>query len=261
MKSRQTLASKLLVACLLLVTATHTVLADDGGIGEEISMCAGMTSCTDCLGAVVCDWYGSICSHYTVMIADIPKYTVDRSTTVEQVCEGAALENADRNLCGSQADCQSCTSTVLSDGVSTCWYYPEFGGCFAERCNMVGCGQNTCKDPVPVPEETSTIDCSSKMTCEECVGDSDNGAPWCAWVPVYFYERGSGCTNESCDKIADPNCFSRKSDEGSANAICTKNDPEPTETTSAENKSVAARTSKSIQMIALVVALLSVAVW
>ncbi len=174
---RQSLASKLLVACLLLVTATHSVLSDDGGIEEEISMCDDMESCTDCLGAVVCDWYGgSLCSHYTLMIMDIPRYTVDRSTTVEEVCKRASQEEADRDLCYSKTDCASCTSTVLSDGVSTCNYFTAFGFCGYPECGMLGCGEPSCRDPVvpfpiapeeplPItpetPEETSTTETTS----------------------------------------------------------------------------------------------------
>ena len=168
MTGGQSLASKLIVACLLLLAATNNVIAetemaDETSIENEYAICDGMNSCTDCLGAIVCDYYqGGGCSHYELQIADIRRYTVDRSTTIESVCERAALDEADEELCSSQTDCESCTSTVLSDGVTTCTFHPEFGWCSPDFCTMIGCGERTCPVPIPVveekPEETTTIE-------------------------------------------------------------------------------------------------------
>ncbi len=153
----QSLASKLFFACLLLVALSHNVLAQETPILiiDEEAVCRQKNSCTDCLETGYCDWYGSICSHNTLVITDIARYSVDAQSTVEQVCEQATLDRQDRELCDAKTDCASCTETILSDSVNSCTWYPEFGFCGSELCGMIGCGLSTCEDPAnpPVPPE------------------------------------------------------------------------------------------------------------
>lgn len=169
LKIQQSLAS-----FLLLVAATHNnVVARESStskpvievytlppVVDEVSLCRHMESCTDCLEAGFCDWYGSTCSHNTLQIADIKKYSVDSESEVEEVCERADLDKENRELCGSKTDCSSCTETILSGSTNSCTWYPEQGGfCHSEFCGQIGCGVVVCPgegtaitlSPLPLP--------------------------------------------------------------------------------------------------------------
>lgn len=178
----QNLASKLFFACLLLVGVSHNVLAQETPILmiDEESMCRQKNSCSDCLEIGYCDWYGSICSHNTLVIADVARYSVDSESTIEQVCERATLDRQDRDLCDTKTDCASCTETILSDNVNSCTWYPEFGFCGSELCGLIGCGLSTCEDPNPPPlpeilvetteTETETAENASAANSNKCIG-------------------------------------------------------------------------------------------
>ena len=256
---------KLLLAATL---AGRSVLAETEMLDEsemEFAMCDSKDTCTECLEAGVCDWYGSICSHNTMMIADIAMYSVDPDSTIAQVCERAELDEADRNLCSTMNDCASCTATVLSDSVSTCNWNAEFGFCGPELCTMMGCGVSNCADtfaPVVSTDPPATqdgaepevsISCSSKTTCEECVAASGDGSPFCAWVPALFYESYP-CTEMSCDLVADPKCFSREKDDRNPRDICASLTTE-TDALSESAASVIRNTSFGLALLALLVSL------
>ena len=180
----QSLASKLFFACLFLVAVSHNVLAQETPIlmiDEEV-VCRQKNSCSDCLEIGYCDWYGSICSHNTLVIADVARYSVDSESTIEQVCERATLDRQDRDLCDTKTDCASCTETILSDNVNSCTWYPEFGFCGSELCGMIGCGLSTCEDPNTTTEilvettetetetETNMSENASAANSNKCIG-------------------------------------------------------------------------------------------
>lgn len=170
-KGRQNLASKMFVACLLLLMAAtnSVVVADEPVVDEpvlevnEVALCRTLNSCSDCLNVGFCDWYGSICSHNTLQIADITRYSVDPQSTVEEVCERATLDREDRDICDSKMDCSSCTETILSDSFSSCTWYPQFGVCAPEVCGLAGCGVSTC-------DETGAENASVASTSNKGIG-------------------------------------------------------------------------------------------
>ena len=275
LKGQRSLATQLLSCILIVATlSARTVLADQPS-EEEIAMCDSKESCIECLEAGVCDWYGSFCSHNMLMIADIDMYSIDPDSTIAQVCERAELREADQRLCNVKRDCASCTETILSDSVSTCIWNAEFDFCGPDFCTMMGCGVDTCADTAPPAPVVSTeppisnegeaptvISCSSKTTCEECVAASGDGTPFCAWVPVFFYEHYP-CTAMSCDTVADPNCFSRERDDRTPAEICPSTEPPSLTTETGElSESAAADTSSTrnksagLALIALLVSVL-----
>jgi len=132
-----TSATKLRTFLLLLLAAILTS-------AEEFDECDSKSNCEDCLTVGFCDWYGSDwCSHNNARIADIQMYSLDFTTeSVQEVCQRAATDSADDNLCASLTDCASCVEGVLSDG-SSCKWFADIGFCNA-GCNMLGCGETTC---------------------------------------------------------------------------------------------------------------------
>eukprot|EP00533_Pseudo-nitzschia_delicatissima_P011178 CAMPEP_0197284068 /NCGR_PEP_ID=MMETSP1432-20130617/25252_1 /TAXON_ID=44447 /ORGANISM="Pseudo-nitzschia delicatissima, Strain UNC1205" /LENGTH=266 /DNA_ID=CAMNT_0042751067 /DNA_START=138 /DNA_END=938 /DNA_ORIENTATION=- len=128
-----TSATKLRTFLLLLLAAILTS-------AEEFDECDSKSNCEDCLTVGFCDWYGSDwCSHNNARIADIQMYSLDFTTeSVQEVCQRAATDSADDNLCASLTDCASCVEGVLSDG-SSCKWFADIGFCNA-GCNMLGCG-------------------------------------------------------------------------------------------------------------------------
>jgi hypothetical protein len=183
-----------------------------------------------------------------MIIADIARYVVvdDRVETVSDVCQKAANDRADSTLCGGMADCSSCVEAILSDGESTCVWFEEFEFCSNEVCGLAGCGSDSCgasretRPPVPVEEaeEATTTTAADSIcfqttaSCEECL--SNTGAV-CTWVPALAYES-SACLEVSCDKIADPKCFSMESATGSDTPaeICGGGEAPETEVDAAE---------------------------
>ena len=137
-----TSATKLRTFLLLLLAAILTS-------AEEFDECDSKSNCEDCLTVGFCDWYGSDwCSHNNARIADIQMYSLDFTTeSVQEVCQRAATDSADDNLCASLTDCASCVEGVLSDG-SSCKWFADIGFCNA-GCNMMGCGETTCSAVSP----------------------------------------------------------------------------------------------------------------
>jgi len=77
---------------------------------------------------------------------DVPRYSLDDGGgTVQSVCEKAANDKTDADLCSGKLDCQSCFEAVLSDGRGTCRWFGNSGYC-GSGCNMMGCGSETCDD-------------------------------------------------------------------------------------------------------------------
>lgn len=142
----QNAASILLLATL----ASKTVFAEENA--AEIAECDSKDTCEDCLNLGFCDYYHGWCSHNTLVIMDIARYTIDSGDSVDEICARAATDKADDDLCASQTDCAGCTSAILTDGVTSCKWFEEYGFCNA-GCNMLGCGVTTCaSEPSLLPE-------------------------------------------------------------------------------------------------------------
>ncbi len=116
---------------------------------SEFDECDSKSNCEDCLTVGFCDWYqGGICSHNFAQIMDIAMYSLDETESIQDVCQKAATDSADNDICFNLRDCASCTEAVLTDGVSTCMWFENYGFCNA-GCNMLGCGGTTCEVVAP----------------------------------------------------------------------------------------------------------------
>jgi len=227
---RLTSAAIIAISCIILATmATKTVVfAQD----TAFSGCKTKQSCDECLETSSCDWWNlGGCLENSASLTDVSRYSMDNNnsasdttTTIANICQRAANDQADENSCRSMSSCTSCIETFLLDGVTTCKWFEnsEDSGC-GSGCGMLGCGATTCivvsaetavlDDVASIPEATSggsnNRNCNSKSSCEECIKASDESAS-CAWVPALFYESYP-CTETSCDLIADPKCFTMES--------------------------------------------------
>lgn len=112
-------------------------------------------------------------------------------------------------------DCETCTSTVKSDGEAACsWYVDgEISYCGTGGCGMMGvCPVETCdaveevdtpvvEDPPAVvdpPVEEESTPCQQFPECEPCL--NNRMGPGCVWI-------GDSC-QDSCDAIMDAACYS-----------------------------------------------------
>lgn len=99
-------------------------------------------------------------------------------------------------------DCETCTSTVLSDGESVCSWYTVLGDttngfCSTGGCDMMGnCPVGTCDASGPGEEVTAGGGpCNGFADCEPCL----NSRMDCAWI-------ANSC-QLNCDMIADAACY------------------------------------------------------
>jgi uncharacterized protein YodC (DUF2158 family) len=125
-----------------------------------------------------------------------------------------ALTSDDDALCAQSNSCYDCVGTTLSDGVTTCQWFP---GIFAEdglqycasKCDIDGCGETTC--PAPTADDDAL--CTQSNSCYECVGITlSDGVTTCQWFQ--FAEDGvqycaskcdmNGCGETTCDADAPP---------------------------------------------------------
>lgn len=128
-------------------------------------------------------------------IADASCWAVRGDSTVEEVCATKAAVEADEVICGDetiQDDCLTCTSTLKSDGTSTCQWYTPVGArayCGTGGCDMMGvCGSEICDLGIDGP-------CGGFSECEPCL----NSRLECAWI-------ANRC-EASCDAIMDVACY------------------------------------------------------
>lgn len=143
------------VSILLFVTLASTrVFAEENA--AQMAECDSKDTCEDCLNLGFCDYYHGLCSHNSMVIMDVARYTIGEGSSVDEVCARAATDKANDNLCASQKDCAGCTSSILADGVSSCRWFESEGFCTA-GCNMLGCGETTCSaEPSVLPEVPGT---------------------------------------------------------------------------------------------------------
>lgn len=168
--------------------ASSCGLAGCGVYECQADDCSAIMSCESCLDSA-CAWVPQEgCLPSCNVVADVSCYTNETfpNKSSEESCQAVADASADSSLCASQTDCSDCTGTVLSDGNTTCQWFPDGEYC-ASGCGMTGCGVDTCAD-----------NACDGLSCNECL--ADDGDESCAWVPV------EGCLS-SCDIIADTACF------------------------------------------------------
>lgn len=179
-------------------------------LDQQFAVCHnnGSSSCGDCLAAE-CGWVPrSFCLPSCDIIADVACYSSqdtsasnNNNNTNEDICARAAVEVSDQELCSSassNAGCRNCTSVVLSDGISTCRWFPSSGTfagtcCTGDFCDFPGLGGTfTCEDDEN--NETPPIpSCDMISTCSECLDST------CAWA--------AGSCIQSCIDIADAACY------------------------------------------------------
>jgi hypothetical protein len=107
------------------------------------SLCNSVESCNECLETEGCGFWQSIGCASECAVEDISCFTVSDDEPVDDVCQVAENELADTALCMEQSGCDDCVATTLSDGISTCQWFPEVEACVA-GCGMQGCGETTC---------------------------------------------------------------------------------------------------------------------
>jgi uncharacterized protein YodC (DUF2158 family) len=177
-----------------------------GGCGSQICdqndgsiNCGNSTNCGDCLGTG-CAWIAGSCLESCYIIADAACYSPEMfpGNTSAEICKIASDDQADSVLCDVQTGCGTCTSSVLSDGSSTCLWYIIGGDGFCcgggSPCGLLGLGSSTC-------------DCENATACDDCLVSG------CGWI--------AGSCLESCDLIADTACFSSEYFPGNTSAeIC-----------------------------------------
>lgn len=152
--------------------------------------CDGLSACEECLDSPPCAWVMPLegCLPSCSAIADVSCYTNETfpNKTSQESCQAIADASKDSSSCANQTDCGACTGTVLSDGNTTCQWFPDGDYC-ASGCDMTGCGLYTCQ-----------MNACDGLSCEDCLANHSDEA--CAWVPV------EGCLS-SCGIIADTACF------------------------------------------------------
>ncbi|CAB9511148.1 expressed unknown protein [Seminavis robusta] len=135
----------------------------------------GNVSCEACLNAG-CGAVEGFCLDHCLFAGDDLCWAdaIFPAANSTEVCHFKAELEADAWLCGRSniTDCGTCTSTIKSDGVSTCeWYYQPDGQSFCGRggCNLAGnCGKKTCE----VATEDTLYNGGLNPFCDdgECVG-------------------------------------------------------------------------------------------
>lgn len=172
------------VALFLVLQQSHSPVAAQ-------DTCSGITACGECLDSS-CHWWAAAqsCISTCDIIAETSCYSLTDGETSDVTCERAANSDADLTLCEALTDCSSCVGQVLSDGVSTCQWFPSVDGsgayCYS-RCDGEDCGLTQCQP------------CSEYNSCSGCLYSS------CAWA------TDAGCV-DSCSLVADVGCFTKDSD-------------------------------------------------
>lgn len=111
--------------------------------------CTKQTDCDSCTSTLLsdgtssCSWFADSaqCSHLNCLLEETGACGVLQ-------CEATAESAADRELCFAQLGCESCTSTLKSDGSRCQWYLDPGAGvewCQTGGCDEAGvCGSETC---------------------------------------------------------------------------------------------------------------------
>ena len=110
-------------------------------------------SCRSCLTkSGRCAWAANECLGSCLEIQDASCYSAIYflyGMSRDEICAQAYRDEADAKICHSKDSCESCTATVLSDGINTCqWFHQDVTYCGSE-CSWDGCGTKTCEESVP----------------------------------------------------------------------------------------------------------------
>ena len=170
----------------LPVTPEGFICAPFDGTGE-------VPTCETCLENQ-CGWtLADQCLGSCSFLPDATCYSYNNETqtpSIDDVCQTAADDKADEDLCRSKNSCADCTSTFLvSDRTSTCeWYVNEDADrewCGTGKGPMMGVeGSKTCGNP-----------CESIPRCGPCVASSLD----CVWIDEECY------ASSACDDLGDEN--------------------------------------------------------
>ena len=175
-------------------------------------------TCMECLEAG-CVFAVGQCLSDCMVIADAGCWDMNLfpNNSTDEICQIYEDGQADLALCAAQSDCDSCTSTLMSDGVSGCAWWParENGAssfCSAEVCNFMGdCGVETCVGASAgfaetvttgaVPDDTQCgVVFSSPPSCTDCleagcVLTSGECLSYCAIQDVSCYDMKNYADN------------------------------------------------------------------
>lgn len=113
------------------------------GFNDTNSTCDMLEDCTTCID-IGCAWLGRSCADSCEdanmdedVVCTVPIMGMSNMDT----CNAAA----DVSLCASKNYCFTCTSTVMSDGITTCSWYVDGA---REWCDIGGCNADgICGDP------------------------------------------------------------------------------------------------------------------
>jgi hypothetical protein len=145
-----------------------------------------VSSCDDCLSAA-CAWSDGTCNDSCVLLLGLECYNLERYPGLSgpEICEIEMADTADALICRPLTDCESCTSTTLSDRSATCLWHPfdplligaQGGGfCFVDsnkNCGVVG----TSVPPAATACDDASGICSEIESCGDCV---ESGCEWAA---------------------------------------------------------------------------------
>lgn len=173
----------------------NITVATDNNNGGGASGCDsfdgyGPDGCLPCLSSDQnCAWVLQTCVPSCSSMADAPCFstTTHPDSTPDEICKEANVGQEDVALCGSKNYCFTCTSTIKSDGVSTCsWYtngdqeWCDVGGCNADGI----CGDSDeaiCQPPeVEEPDSGSSSSSSNNnggsMPVMPSINDGNNSS-------------------------------------------------------------------------------------
>ena len=121
-----------------------------------------------------------------------------------QICE---VHDADKNLCTSQVDCESCTSSIKSDGKS-CHWYESVGSCFGGGCSgPFGCGTEICN-----AAEEDSLSPSTILTTESPIAtqdDNTNISPDNGTYSYFYFDNLRFSGHPAKPMIEDPSHLGR----------------------------------------------------
>ena len=165
----QNLSLPLLAAFVFVTLFAHLV---QGQEADNIVICPDFDTRFDCPGCLAagCIYAGSTgeclsndCNATTTTCWDASDPLLENYTQLE-ICFQADNRAADQALCKAATTCESCVSFLLSDGESTCSWFPATGSCSADPCGFLAgfCGTNTCpateQDDESMEATTTTTD-------------------------------------------------------------------------------------------------------
>lgn len=144
--------------------------------GEVIADC---TTCLEAGCSLVTDNLGGTreCLQSCEVTADTACWDLkyQPELTAAEMCENADEVAADETICAQEdlTDCGSCTSTLLSDGQSTCdWYYMVAADEYFCASTAGACRGDTCHQAVRVCEETVVEDMEEVVVEEDSSGSA-----------------------------------------------------------------------------------------